>query len=77
VSKKCQIENWKNLLDERHGETQQERREEFQLPTQEGQEFSAAAAAAHLITYKSSESQNVDLTNNDMVNHYLRDVEHG
>ncbi len=61
-------ETWQN---------EQERREEFQLHTQEGQDFSAAAAAAHLITHKSSESRSVDLTNNSMVNHYLRDVDHG
>ncbi len=40
---------------------------EFQLHTQEGQDFSATAA----------ESRHVDLTNNGMVNHYLRDVDHG
>ena len=57
--------------------TGQERRQDFQLHTQEGQDFSAAAAAAHLITYKSSESRSVDLANNGMGNHYLRDVDHG
>ena len=30
-----------------------------------------------LITYKSSESRRLDLTNNGMVNHYLTDVDHG
>ena len=57
--------------------TGQERRQDFQLHTQEGQDFSAAAAAAHLITYKSSESRSVDLANNGMGNHYLRHVDHG
>jgi hypothetical protein len=28
------------------------------------------------VPYMSSESRSVDLTNNGMVNHYLRDVEH-
>ena len=55
----------------------QERREELQLHTQERQDFSAAAAAAHLTTQKSSESRVVDLTNKGMGNHYLRTVEHG
>ena len=57
--------------------TGQERRQDFQLHTQEGQDFSAAAAAANLITYKSSESRSVDLANNGMGNHYLRHVDHG
>ena len=48
-----------------------------QLHTQEGQDFNTAAAAAQLITHKSSESRTVDLTNNGMVNHCLRDVDHG
>jgi len=43
-------------LEKRHGETNKERREEFQLHRQEGQDFSAAGAAAHLITHKSGES---------------------
>ena len=30
-----------------------------------------------LITCKSSESRNVDLTNNGMSNHYLREFDHG
>ncbi len=55
----------------------QERRWEFQLHSQEGQDFSAAAAAARLITHKSSESRSLDLTNNGMGNHYLTDVDHG
>ncbi len=49
--------------------------QEFQLHIQEFQDFSSGVA--HLITHKSSESRNVDLTNNGMVNHYLRDVDHG
>ena len=57
--------------------TGQERRQDFQLHTQEGQDFRTAAAAAHLITYKSSESRSVDLANNGMCNHYLSDVDHG
>ena len=57
--------------------TKQERRQEFQLHTQEGQDFSAPAAAAHLITHKSTESRSVDLASNGMGNHYLRDVDHG
>ena len=48
-----------------------------QLHTQEGQDFSTDAAATQLITHKSSESRTVDLTNNGMGNHYLRDVDHG
>ena len=47
------------------------------LHTQEGQDFSASAAAAHLIAYMRSESRSVDLVNNGMGNHYLRDVDHG
>jgi hypothetical protein len=41
------------------------------------QDFSTDSAAGHLITHMSSESRSVDLTNNGMVNHYLRDVDHG
>ena len=57
--------------------TGQERRQDFQFHTQEGQDFRTATAAAHLITYKSSESRSVDLANNCMGNHYLRHVDHG
>ena len=49
----------------------------FQLHSQEGQDLSAVEAVEQLITHKSSESQNVDLTNKGMENHYLRDVEQG
>jgi hypothetical protein len=52
----------------------QERRYEFHLHTQEDQDFSATATATHLITDKISESRSVDLANNVMGNHYLRDV---
>ena len=61
----------------REWRNEEERKKEFQLHTQEGQDFSVAAAAAHLITHMSSESPTMDLTNNGMVNHYLRDVDHG
>ena len=57
--------------------TGQERRQEFQLHTQEDQDFSVTAVVPHLITYKSSESRSGDLVNNGMGNHYLRDVDHG
>ncbi len=39
------------------------------------QELSAAAAAAPLITLKSSETQNVNLTDKVRANHYLRHFE--
>jgi hypothetical protein len=55
----------------------QERWWEFQLHSQEGQDFSVAAASSRLITHKSSESRSLDLTNNGMDNHYLTDVDHG
>ena len=51
--------------------------EKFQFHTQEGQDFSEVASVVHLITHTSSESRIVDLTNNGIVNHYLRNVEHG
>jgi hypothetical protein len=35
------------------------------------------STTGHLITHMSSESRTMDLTNNGMVNHYLRDVDHG
>ena len=47
------------------------------LHSQEGQSFSADTVADQLITYKSSESRSMDLTNNGMGNHYLKDVDHG
>ena len=61
----------------REWRNEEERAKEFQLHTQEGQDFSAAATVTHLITYMSSESRTMHLTNNGMVNHYLRDVDHG
>ena len=48
----------------------------FQLHSQEGQDFSAAAAASRLIVHQCSESRSLDLTNNGMGNHYLTDVDH-
>jgi hypothetical protein len=51
--------------------------EKFQFHTQEGQDFSEVVSVVHLITHTSSESRIVDLTNNGMVNHYLRHVDHG
>ena len=42
------------------------------IPSQDSQDFSAAAVASTLITEKSSESQSVDVTNKGMVNRYLR-----
>jgi hypothetical protein len=45
--------------------------------TQESQDFSAGVSAAHLTTQKSCESRSVDPINNGMINHYLRDVDHG
>ena len=46
------------------------------IQSQEDQELTAAAAAASLITQKSSESQIVDVTNKGMVNRYLRVFHH-
>ena len=65
----------KNLDTGRQSES--ERRREFKLHTQEGQDFSVTATASHLNTHKSSESRSVDLTNNGIGKHYLRDVDHG
>jgi hypothetical protein len=45
------------------------------IQSPEYQELSAAAAATPLITLKSSETQNVDLTDKVRVNHYLRHFE--
>ncbi len=45
--------------------------------SQEGQDFGAAATASRLITHKCSETRSLDLTNNGMGNHYLKDVDHG
>jgi hypothetical protein len=67
----------KHLLEGETCRSEQQRREEFQFHTEEGQDFSVTAAEAHLTTQKSSESRIVDPTNNGMVNHYLRDVDHG
>ena len=44
----------------------------FGIQSQEGQELTAAAAAAPLTAQKSSESHIVDVTNKSMVNRYLR-----
>lgn len=44
----------------------------FGIQSQEGQELTAAAAAAPLTEQKSSESHIVDVTNKSMVNRYLR-----
>ena len=51
--------------------------EEMGVPSQEGKDFRTSVAAAQLNTHKTTESRSVDLTNNGMVNHYLRDVDHG
>jgi hypothetical protein len=67
----------KHLLEGETCRSEQQRREEFQFHTQEGQDFSVTTVEAHLTTQKSSESRIVDPTNNGMVNHYLRDVDHG
>ena len=48
----------------------------FQIHSQEDQEFSTVVDVVELITHKSSESRIVDLENNGIVNHYLRDVDH-
>ena len=48
----------------------------FGIQSPEYQELSATAAAAPLITLKSSETQNVDLTDKVRANHYLRHFEH-
>jgi hypothetical protein len=45
----------------------EERRGEFRIQSQEGQELTAAAAAAPLTAQKSSESHIVDVTNKIMV----------
>ncbi len=55
----------------------QERRWEFQLHSQEDQDFSVVETASRQITEKSNQSRNLDLTNNGMDNHYLTDVDHG
>ena len=55
----------------------EERREDFHLHSQEGQDFSAVTTVYQLITHKSSESRSVDLTSDGTDNHYLRDVDHG
>ncbi len=54
-----------------------ERRSEFQFHSQQGQDFSVSPTADQLITQRSSVSRIVDLTSNGIVNHYLRDVDHG
>ena len=46
------------------------------IHSQEGQELTAAAAGASLITQTSSESQIVDVTNKGIVNRYLRVFHH-
>jgi len=68
-------EEWKKT--KRFGSAQKwgfERRGEgsFGIQSQEGQELTAAAAAAPLTAQKSSESHIVDVTNKSMVNRYLR-----
>jgi hypothetical protein len=46
------------------------------IPSQDSQDLSAAAAAASLITEKSSEPLSVDVTNKGMVSRYLRVFHH-
>jgi hypothetical protein len=54
----------------------QERRWEFQLHSLEDQDFTGSSFASRLTTHKSRGSRSLDLTNNSMGNHYLRDVDH-
>jgi hypothetical protein len=49
-------------------EIREERRREFRIQSQEGQEIVVAAAASSLITENSSEHQILDVTNKVMVN---------
>jgi hypothetical protein len=67
---------FKNFWREKWG-IQQERTWEFHLHSQQDQDFSTTSGAAQLITQMSSQVRSVDLTNNGMGNHYLRDVDHG
>ena len=69
---------WKNkkTFVDRNGDSDRRGHRISQLHTQEDQDFSTTATV-QLITHKSSESRTVDLTNNEMDNHYLRDVDHG
>jgi hypothetical protein len=46
------------------------------IPSQDSQDLSTAAAAASLITEKSSEPHSVDVTSKGMVNRYLRVFHH-
>jgi hypothetical protein len=46
------------------------------IPSQDSQDLSTAAAAASLITEKSSEPQSVYVTNKGIVNRYLRVFHH-
>ena len=46
------------------------------IPSQDSQDLSAAAAAASLITEKSSETKSVHVTNKGMFNRYLRVFHH-
>ena len=50
----------------------EERRGEFRIQSQEGQELFAAAVVASHITENSSEHHILDVTNKVMVNRYLR-----
>jgi hypothetical protein len=49
----------------------------YRIQSPEYQELSVAAAAVPLITLKSSETQNVDLTDKVRANHYLTHFERG
>ncbi len=75
VKLKTKWKKQKSFWELRNGELERSGKRSYRIQSPEYQELSAAAAAVPLITLKSSETQNVDLTDKVRANHYFRHFE--
>ena len=66
----------KKTLEHKNGDSERSGEDHYRSQSQEDQELGSPAAAPNLISQTSGVTQSVDLTNQGMGNHYLRDV-HG
>ena len=73
--------NWKKVKKQkdfwacRNGQTERSGSESRRIQSQEGQELGSPSAAPTLISQTSGVTHSVDLTNQGLGNHYLRDVQ--
>ncbi len=76
VQTERKVKKTKSFFACRNGQTERSGSESCRIQSQEGQELGSPAVATTHIAETSVGTQNVDLTNKGMGNHYLRDV-HG